>query len=333
MTGLLAVDRLFLAYIGITGLFALVVGGETGVILFLLHLAAAAAVVGWSRRPLPRSPLGRILRLGYAVLLTPLLYAELAILNQFLEQGFFDTTVQAWELALFSIQPSLEASRRLPSFFLSELLHLGYFSYYLLVPAALLGAWATRGDPALHRIAFATALAFYISYLCFVTFPVTGPRYLFPPPEGPPAEGGFYGVVHALLEVASSKGTAFPSSHVAGAGAAVLAAGLEDRRWLWLLLPPWALLALGTVYGGFHYGVDALAGVAVAALAVTVTYGLVSAASSDSGATGIRISERLRPPAGAPEPEADPAPGEKRGPRRRRPHTATSEGGGRSRVP
>ncbi len=269
---MLRIDRLFLGYMGVSGVLALFAGGRTGTLLFAIHVAIGAGVALWSRRPVPAGAFPRFVRFAYPVALTPLLYAELAILNQFITVGYLDTLVQAWEEAVFGLQPSIEASGWLASLWFSEFLHLGYFCYYLLVPAALLGAWATRGDAALHRVAFATATAFFVSYAIFIFFPVAGPRYSFPRIEGALTEGSLFGLVHAVLESASSKGTAFPSSHVAAAGAAVLAVGLEDRRWLWVLIVPWTALTLGTVYGRFHYGVDALAGIVIAAGAVGWTY-------------------------------------------------------------
>jgi membrane-bound metal-dependent hydrolase YbcI (DUF457 family) len=68
-----------------------------------------------------------------------------------------------------------------------------------------------------------------------------------------------------LLERAAAWGTAFPSSHVA----ASLVASVSAWRGLKPLGAPLVVLAvlltLGTVYGQFHYAVDALAGAALAA--------------------------------------------------------------------
>src|SRR5262249_51569146 len=73
-----------------------------------------------------------------------------------------------------------------------------------------------------------------------------------------------------LLDHGDSWGAAFPSSHVA---AAVVATGMVLRHWRRLgltLLPFTTGLVPATVYGQFHYAVDALAGLAVAALVLTV---------------------------------------------------------------
>jgi len=137
-----------------------------------------------------------------------------------------------------------------------------------LVPVALLGAWRCRGHDGLERVAFATALAFYLCYLCFAVFPVAGPRYEFARIVGPQTDGFLFGLVHGILEAGSAKGTAFPSSHVAATVTAWLAAGRLNRRVFWALSPFAVALTLGTVYGRFHYGIDALAGLLFAAVAV-----------------------------------------------------------------
>jgi len=263
----LAPDVLLAAYLLVTGLLALAGGTRAGVTLAVAHGIGAAAVVLVSRLPLPRSGLGRFLRVGYPLVVIPLLYGELRVLDQLLFHGYFDATVQAWEHGLFGVELSMVASRALPHEWLSEILHLGYFSYYLVVPAAAIGTYLAGGSRSLERFTLTVALAFFICYLCFAVFPVTGPRYVFPPLSGPPAAGPMYAIVHAVVEGGSSKGTAFPSSHVAASVSALLGAWRDARRAFWILLLPVTALVLGTVYGRFHYGVDALCGLLVAASA------------------------------------------------------------------
>jgi membrane-associated phospholipid phosphatase len=73
-----------------------------------------------------------------------------------------------------------------------------------------------------------------------------------------------------LLDHGDSWGAAFPSSHVA---ASVVATGMALRYWRpvgLLLMPFTGGLILAVVYGQFHYAVDALAGLVVAALMVGI---------------------------------------------------------------
>jgi membrane-associated phospholipid phosphatase len=112
---------------------------------------------------------------------------------------------------------------------------------------------------------FATTVmaTFFFCYVIFTIFPVRGPFYYFGPID-PYAKGLLFPqVVHKLLLRAASVGTAFPSSHVA----ASVAIWLVCRRYLRRLSHAILVIAIGifvgTVYGGFHYALDALAGVAV----------------------------------------------------------------------
>lgn len=266
--GRLAADRVLVAYLCVTGVLAAVSGTVTGRWLAAIHLLVAGLlfVVTGSRRR-PRSRTLQFLRGFYPVAVTPIFYAELSVLDQLFRAGFLDAVVRGWEMTLFHVELSLELSRWLPYLGLSELLHLGYFCYYLIIPGLALWVYVTRGPEALQRVTLTIALAFYFCYVCFMVFPVAGPRYLLPGLSGPPGRGAIHGLVHHVLDSASSKGTAFPSSHVAASLSALLATWREERAAFWTGLFPVSFLVLGTVYGRFHYGVDAAAGILVAGLA------------------------------------------------------------------
>jgi membrane-associated phospholipid phosphatase len=74
------------------------------------------------------------------------------------------------------------------------------------------------------------------------------------------------------LEARSSRGTAFPSSHVAVACATSVLA-VRFFGVIGLVIPVVTLgLALGAIYGGFHYAIDVLAGATLGL--TTATLGL-----------------------------------------------------------
>ncbi len=207
------------------------------------------------------TPALRRLRDWLPLLLGPFLYVELRWLIAGMERPHADALVQTWELALFPSNPSATWAPRLPWGPLSEALHLAYVSYYALVllPPLLLYARGKRTGYA------ATVLGLTVVYaLCFTTylfFPVDGPRFVTGPAAAP--DGPIRTLVLHLLAAGSSRGTAFPSSHVAAAVVASLAALRYQRRVGVVAAVFTAGLTIGTVYGGFHYGVDALAGLIV----------------------------------------------------------------------
>jgi membrane-associated phospholipid phosphatase len=224
----------------------------------LVALAAALTVTATQRVQLRR------LRDWLPLLLGPFLYVELRWLIPGVGRPHFDALALHWEHALFGGNPSAAWALAMPSVVLSELLHFAYASYYalVLVPPIVLYA---RG----RRSAFAaTLLALTIVYgACFsiyLFFPVDGPRYLVGPAHAP--DGPVRAFVLHLLESGSSRGTAFPSSHIAASVVSALSA-LNFQRRLGIVVSVLTVgLALGTVYGGFHYGVDALAGAALGLL-------------------------------------------------------------------
>jgi membrane-associated phospholipid phosphatase len=207
----------------------------------------------------------------------PLMYVEMRWIIGGVGLPHRDGVVTAWEHALFPSNPSATLALSWHSLAVSEALHLAYGAYYLLVyvPPIILYA---RG----RRDAFvATALALTVVYgSCFIAyalFPVDGPRYLVGPAAAP--DGPMRRLVLALLEQGSSRGTAFPSSHVAASVVATLCALRHQRPVGIAVAVTAAALTVATVYGGFHYAVDALVGVFLGGLSWLVSAALWRAAS------------------------------------------------------
>jgi membrane-associated phospholipid phosphatase len=297
----LPLDRLFALYMSAAAV-ALAFANRPSTWPLLLAVHVAAILLAW---PLPAvqravaamSPsIRRIVRTIFdwaPLLLVPLLYTELAVLNTSVHGGtYFDDTIIAWEQAIFSGQPSRDWAAALPLLWISEPLHAAYLSYYFIifVPPAIL--FFSRRSAEFRAGVFALMLAFFAHYLFFIYFPVQGPRYLFPPPGGVLADGYFYQVAHRILEAGSSQGAAFPSSHV---GVSV-AQTLIVARYLPRLTPVFALLTigltLGAIYGGFHYATDAIAGavlgVAAFVMAPRVAHMLSPHSTHPSETTGSR---------------------------------------------
>jgi membrane-associated phospholipid phosphatase len=108
-------------------------------------------------------------------------------------------------------------------------------------------------------------LAFAACFATFALFPVQGPWYEWPPPDAVP-DGPVRDTVQRILRAGSSRGTAFPSSHVAVSTAQALLALRHQRAAGVVTALLAAGLAAGAVYGGFHYAIDVAAGALVGAL-------------------------------------------------------------------
>jgi membrane-associated phospholipid phosphatase len=269
-TSLRTVDRLLLAYLAVVSVVAVLRAPSQprcwwllvahGLFLLLLFLVTRPGL----------GPVGKTIRETYPLFLLPGLYSELDILNS-PAVPIYDGLVRHWEVLLFGGQISREWWQASPSRFWSTLLHGAYLSYYLIISApALFFAW--RGDlRAVRRFMLVVIATFVVCYLFFIFFPVAGPYYEFPRPAAWFTENLPARLAYDALATGSSYGAAFPSSHVAAAVAATLAAARSSRRLGLFLLLPTLLLTVGVVYCQMHYGVDALAGLAMGGL---VTWGV-----------------------------------------------------------
>jgi membrane-associated phospholipid phosphatase len=200
----------------------------------------------------------------YALILAVVMYTAIGALNRAAGVSH-DLLVQRWERALLGGQPSFAWIRAQPWPWLSGPLHLAYLSYYFILAGAPLGLLLSGRQQAAREAVLLIMSAFYVCYATFAFFPVAGPRYLFPLAHNAATAVWPARITQQLLNAAGAWGTAFPSSHVAAALVAGMAAWRSWRPLGAVLLPAAVLLALGTVYGQFHYAIDVLAGGLVAA--------------------------------------------------------------------
>jgi hypothetical protein len=210
-------------------------------------------------------PVGRFLGDWYPMLLLAALYGEIGVLT--LSAGFQnDLWIQRLETFVFGSEVSYRWIRESPNVLLSWLLHACYLAYYPILYASPLALWMSgRRDESRHTI-FAVMATFYLCYIIFIFFPVAGPRYAFDAAHNAATEVWPARFASWLLDRGDSWGAAFPSSHVA---ASVVATGMALRYWRpvgLVLLPLTVGLTLAVVYGQFHYAVDALSGLVVAAV-------------------------------------------------------------------
>ena len=232
-----------------------------------LHLTALGIVSLAYVGILPSTP-----RHWTPLALGPFLYVELRWLITGAGRVHEDALVGMWETAAFPMDPSRSLARMWPSLPLSELLHAAYLSYYALifVPPAVL--WLRGRRTAFSSTLLALTVVYALCFTVYVNFPVDGPRFLHGASAAP--AGPIRSLVVALLASGSSRGTAFPSSHVAASVVASVCA-LRFQRPLGVVV---ALLTagvcVGAVYGGYHYGVDIVGGLLTGAISLAVAWAI-----------------------------------------------------------
>lgn len=267
-------DLVFIGYVAASGLLILLFGWKLSpglwVGLTLSHVSILVIGIWWSGRVAQHPSLAGFLRDAYPLLFIAFLYWELRYLALLFSSGFHDAAVLSWEQALFGEQMAMTLSQRLPHLWLSEVMHFFYASYWYLLPAALVALYLRGRTECVRQLVFAELVVYFGCYIVFIFFPVAGPHYQFPVIQGHLSEGFFFRLVHWVLEDGGSKGAAFPSSHVAVAVTISLTTWREDRL-VWLATLPFVVgLTISTVYGRFHYGIDAAVGILAAVALVAL---------------------------------------------------------------
>jgi len=279
---LTGIDLATLVYVGIATVAVLSpVFGEAipeRASLLAVHVLLVTLVL-LAPRARAAGPIGRFLGEWYPLLLLPGLYGEVHLLT--VRAGFQnERSIQQLEAWVFGPQVSYRWIRAQPNSLLSWILHICYLAYYPILYASPFGLWLRGRREASRQTIFAIMVTFYLCYAAFLFFPVAGPHYAFDTAHNAATAVWPARVAAWLVDHGDSWGAAFPSSHVA---AAAVATGMALRQWrrLGLALLPFTVgLIPATVYGQFHYAVDALAGLAVAALV------LVAMQTAEAGAPG-----------------------------------------------
>lgn len=233
--------------------------------------------------------LTRLARIGVQLAFLSWWYPDTYELNRMLPN--LDHVFATWEQQLFGCQPALlfsQLTAHLPTLvsnIFSELMDLGYASYYPMIATVIIYYFFFRYKE-FQRAAFIVLAAFFIFYVVFIVVPVTGPTFyyqavgidniaqgIFPNlgsyfnlhQECMPSPGCTDGIFYHLVENAKAAGerptAAFPSSHVGISTILMfLAWHTRERRLFFVLLPFFVLLCFSTVYIQAHYAIDALAG-------------------------------------------------------------------------
>lgn len=189
------------------------------------------------------------------------------------------------EQSIFGCQPALLFHNAMPQIWFSELMDLGYASYYPLI-AIVVFFYFLFLYTEFERASFIILASFFAYYVIFIFLPVTGPQYyyqavglddiakgIFPNlndyfsthSERMTSPGWSDGLFYRLVEHAHNAGerptAAFPSSHVGITTVLMLLAWHSgNRKLLLIMLPFYILMCFATVYILAHYAIDAIAG-------------------------------------------------------------------------
>lgn len=284
--GLLTVEWVILGYWVLTLLFVLFtytkIQNPEALIYGRIKVLALTAAMWAVYRMIPcRFTL--LCRIGVQLALLSWWYPDTYELNKILPN--LDYLFAGYEQQLFGCQPALLFPEAITNPVFSELIHLGYASYFPLIAVVTLFYFSWRYSE-FNRAVFVILASFFLYYVIFIFLPVTGPQYyyeavglekiaqgIFPnlhdyfathdEPMTMPgySDGFFYQCVASAHATGERPTAAFPSSHVGITTILLFLVWRTKNRLLFFgILPFYVLMCMATVYIRAHYAIDVIGG-------------------------------------------------------------------------
>jgi len=204
-------------------------------------------------------------------------FEEVSFLSLALRGAWQNSYLIAWESALFAVRPA-DWLHRYSSPWFSELLEIGYLSFYPLYPAVAGVLWLRRRRAryagGFRRLTDGLSMGYAVCYATYLLFPTRSPFHNAENSASLAAgqgTGPFHLLVGRIQNSAGVHGNAFPSAHIMLTFVVLVFVVRYFPRYApWLLLCL-LLMCVAAVYDGYHYGVDVIGG-AVLGMAVGVVF-------------------------------------------------------------
>ena len=232
----------------------------------VIHQLIAVGILGLAYAASRRDGTAvRFLRHWYPLPLYIYFFEELRGLVHLIFSGWFDAWLIRFDYGIGNVHPSVWLTQ-FASAPLNDFMQGCYMTYFLYL-VALPGLLYWRGEMRAFWTAMtSTAIAHYSVYVIAILFPIESPHFALAALQPHLGGGTSTALINLIERFGRVHGAAFPSAHVAGSMVAILASW-RYRRWLfWLCLPFFMGMMIATVYGGYHYVADVLAGMVVGAI-------------------------------------------------------------------
>lgn len=223
---------------------------------FVILIAVTGIAIWHKNRPSLFSDISRHL---YGIVLLSYWYGETYQLNRVLFIPFDEIFYHIDQL-IFGFQPSIEFCKALPARWVSEILNVGYFSYFFLNLATFAIVFIKKREDAIKSV-FIVLTSFFIYYWIFILFPVVGPQFWLPEALRNAQDGYIFqkGVV-LVQQIGEQPTGAFPSSHVGMTMIFLFITRKYSKKAFNIMVPIALLLIFSTVYIKAHYAIDVAAG-------------------------------------------------------------------------
>jgi len=270
-----AVEWLLIVYFAYVAAlaFAFALPGESKAVTLVILLAVSGIVMaaawgesrtGWQ--------FFRVFRDWFTLACTLLAYREMNLFTPAMHNGRLEHQWIVWDRLLlneYGFRRAIESSCS----FLPSILELTYFVVYAIGPFALMVLYIENKRERAPTLLLMYQMGALLAYSCFPFFPSEPPRVVFPGADLPQVMPWLRGTNLLMVNGYGIHSSVFPSAHVSsafGAAFGMLLALPERKKIGYGMLGYAALVAVATVYGRYHYAVDAVAGVAISLVALGI---------------------------------------------------------------
>jgi membrane-associated phospholipid phosphatase len=277
----------FIALLAIITLVFLSVVSNWPLIIFKYILFALIII---SLAALNKNTAGRtfynVLHAFIPIVIILLVFNSLGELIPRIRHHYYDQALIQIDHALFGAHPTVWMER-FNNILLTGLLQLAYISYYFMPIVLGTVLFLRKKRDEFDSAVFSIVLCFYLSYIGYLLVPAVGPRFTLSHVQTTDLQAGPVTLwIRATLDgLEQNKTDAFPSGHTAVALVSLFYAWkYREKALVWVLVPAVSALIVSTVYLRYHYVVDVIAGVLLAALTVMIapkTYRLFSGSSGN----------------------------------------------------
>jgi hypothetical protein len=294
------VDALALAFVG-----ALLMLAAVACVRDIAGAPAAIGRLGWSialilalraARSFRPARLGELLGAVAPIGLVPVDWA-LDPITDLMSPALRDPALLRMDRFLFGETPSLSLQGFLTPG-LTELLLVCYLAFFTLLVLPIVLFWLRRDRTSLQSYVQIVVLFFVTNLSLYLVVPAIGPRFLLEHEYAQPLRGVFVGdsIREMFLHTPYFR-DCFPSGHTAGTLLALSFTSRKLRGYFFVALPVGTLCICATILCRFHYAIDVLCAVPLAAFALGAARYLNPAAWS---ALAVVLRRRFAPALVAP---------------------------------
>ncbi len=247
---------------------------EHAIVVVTIDLACALAllyVARFRKRDTPNPWVEFVYRAGF-VAITAGTYLQLQYILPAASRTAYDANIYAFDMRVFGYEPALAWDQYVTPA-RTEWFAVFYYSHFCIILAhAVFYLLNGRNLRRLMHLCTSLVLVFCTGHLLYIVVPGYGPVHHFADQFVHPLEGGvFWHLVQEAVATSGAQKDIFPSLHTAGPSVFCMIAWVHRKsapaRYIWLPLSLWTTqIILATMYLRWHYLIDILAGLTLAAI-------------------------------------------------------------------